>query len=275
MMEAQAIYDIFREKKVCVLVPTYNNAKTICEVLKGVLSYTDQVIVVNDGSTDNTLDALSRFAQVKIVSYSDNRGKGYALRKGMALARESGYHYAITIDSDGQHFPSDLPKFVHAVDINPSSIVIGVRNMNQASVPGKSSFGNKFSNFWFQVETGLKLQDTQSGFRLYPLREIEKMKFFTRKFEFEIEILVRSAWKGIAIAEVPVQVVYAEGRVSHFRPFHDFTRISILNTILVIIAFFYIKPRNFFRSIKKKTSGRQYELNSTIPMKQFSLEQHR
>ena len=128
--------------------------------------------------------------------------------------------------------------------------------MNQAAVPGKSSFGNKFSNFWFWFETGIRLPDTQTGYRCYPIRAMQGMKFFTRKFEFEIEVIVRSVWKGIPITFVPVNVYYppkAE-RISHFRPFTDFTRISILNTVLVTLALLYYKPRDFFRSIKKKTS---------------------
>ncbi len=127
--------------------------------------------------------------------------------------------------------------------------------MDQASVPGKSSFGHKFSNFWFKVETGVQMGDTQSGYRLYPVKLLQNFKFMTKKFEFEIEVMVRAVWSGIEITEVPVRVFYAEKgkRVSHFRPFKDFTRISILNTVLVTLALLYYKPRDFFRSIKKKT----------------------
>ncbi|MCA1917976.1 MAG: DUF2062 domain-containing protein, partial [Flavobacterium piscis] len=122
----------------------------------------------------------------------------------------------------------------------------------QENVPKKSSFGNKFSNFWFKFETGIALEDTQSGFRLYPLQLIPK-QFYTNKFEFEIEVIVRSAWKGIVVKNIPIQILYDPAeRVSHFRPFKDFTRISILNTVLVLNALLYIKPRDFFRRAKKK-----------------------
>ena len=165
-----------------------------------------------------------------------------------------GYEYALTIDSDGQHYPSDIPVFIEKLlEFQKPILLIGSRNMNQDSVPKKSSFGHKFSNFWFHFETGIKLTDTQSGYRLYPLLYIPK-KFFTKKFEFEIEIIVRTAWNGIPVQNVPIQVLYdPTERVSHFRPFRDFTRISILNTILVFIAIFYIKPRDFFWNIKKKS----------------------
>ena len=143
--------------------------------------------------------------------------------------------------------------------------------MDQASVPGKSSFGHKFSNFWFWFETGLTMSDTQSGYRLYPVKLLNNTNFITRKFEFEIEVLVMSAWRGIEITEVPVRVYYAdkENRVSHFRPFKDFTRISILNTFLVIIALLYIKPRDFFRGLKKKNSGKRSMINSSIHLKRI------
>jgi glycosyltransferase involved in cell wall biosynthesis len=252
------VSEIFRRKKVCVVVPTYNNAATIVAVLKNVLAYTDQVIVVNDGSTDNTLALLQQFPEVKIVTYSANQGKGYALRQGFKQAVASGYDYAITIDSDGQHYADDFPGFLDKLDDHPRAIIIGSRNMNQESVPGKSSFGNRFSNFWFWVETGIRRSDTQSGYRLYPVKELQHLRLFTRKYELEIEVIVRAAWSGIAVTEVPVKVFYPEKekRISHFRPFRDFGRISVLNTFLVTIAFLYIKPRDFFVRIKKKISVR-------------------
>jgi len=263
--------EMFKQKKVCVLVPTYNNEQTLGKVLSSLLPFTNQIIVVNDGSTDSTLRILEQFPQINLVSYPKNKGKGYALRTGFRFAVKSGYDYAITIDSDGQHFADDLHKFLTKLEDHPAAIIIGARNMDQASVPGKSSFGHKFSNFWFWVETGLTMSDTQSGYRLYPVKLLNKTNFITRKFEFEIEVLVMSAWRGIEITEVPVRVYYADkaNRVSHFRPFKDFTRISILNTFLVTIALFYIKPRDFFRGLKKKNSDRRFMISSSIPLKRI------
>lgn len=244
--------------RVCVIVPTYNNAKTLGHIISGVSAFTSHIIVVNDGSVDETEQVLASFPDIHKISYEKNTGKGWALRKGLARATELGYDYAITIDSDGQHFVKDIPAFIDKLEVTGDAIIIGARDMNQDSVPGKSSFGHKFSNFWFKVETGVAVPDTQSGYRLYPLQPLRTMKFFTRKYEFEIEVLVRSAWKGIKIESVPVSVYYApkETRVSHFRPFQDFTRVSILNTILVLITFLYIKPRDFLRNIFKKEQWR-------------------
>jgi uncharacterized protein (DUF2062 family) len=140
------------------------------------------------------------------------------------------------------------------IEQQPGSIIIGARNMEQASVPGKSSFGHKFSNFWFWVETGIKPADTQSGYRLYPVQRLKGFTWYTKKYEFEIEVIVRAAWSGVPVLFVPVTVYYApkETRVSHFRPFRDFSRVSVINTVLVIWAFLYIKPRDFIRNLGKK-----------------------
>lgn len=241
----------FERLRMCVIIPTYNNAATLAGVIRDVAGYTHAIIVVNDGSTDHTEEVLAEFNSLEVVRYPRNAGKGIALRRGFKKALEKGYEYAITIDSDGQHFAKDIPLFVEKLDKDGPALIMGARNMNQESVPGKSSFGNKFSNFWFKVETGIDCPDTQTGFRLYPIGQLRHMRFFTRKYEFEIEVLVRAAWKGIPVTSVPISVYYAppETRVSHFRPFKDFSRISVLNTVLVLITFLYIKPRNFFRSL--------------------------
>ncbi len=230
-------------------MPTYNNDETLSAVISGILEYTESIIVVNDGSTDNTADILDNFPNISCVEFKKNRGKGIALRKGFETALDIGYEYAISIDSDGQHEPSDIPGFIEVLEKEPGSLVVGARNMSQDGIPGKSSFGHKFSNFWYRVETGIKMPDTQSGYRLYPIKELSEINFYTRKFEFEIEVLVRAAWKGIPVKSIPIQVYYApaETRISHFRPFIDFFRISVLNSILVLLAFLYFRPVMYFR----------------------------
>ncbi|EPR70014.1 glycosyl transferase, family 2 [Winogradskyella psychrotolerans RS-3] len=239
----------------CVIIPTFNNPKTLKRVIEGVLNYTENIIVVNDGSTDITSKILEDYSQLEQIHFEENKGKGKALRAAFKHAESLGYVYAITIDSDGQHFPEDIPVFIEALEASEDKnlLLIGARNMSQKSVPKKSSFGNKFSNFWYWAETGIKLQDTQSGFRLYPIQHLKNLKFYTSKFEFEIEVIVKSAWSGTVVKNIPIEVLYDEDeRVSHFRPFRDFTRISILNTWLVILTLLYIKPRDFFRKLKKK-----------------------
>jgi glycosyltransferase involved in cell wall biosynthesis len=245
------VRESFNAYRVCVIIPTYNNAATLQKVIQDVSVYTSNIIVVNDGSSDNTPDILSQFPSVHLITYQPNAGKGWALRQGFDAAVKLNYQYAISIDSDGQHFAYDLPAFINQLMVDQNAVIIGARNMNQSTVPGGSNFGNKFSNFWFKVETGITAPDTQSGYRLYPLEPIKKMHFFSKKYEFEIEVLVRLAWSGVKVVSVPVTVYYApkEARVSHFRPYKDFFRISVLNTLLVLIAFLYVKPRDFFKSI--------------------------
>ncbi len=239
---------------ISILVPTFNNAQTLEKVLVGLLRFTDKIVVVNDGSTDETEEILQRFPQIHSISYQPNKGKGYALRKGLKAAWELGFSHAITIDSDGQHYPEDLEKFAAAIEATPTALIVGARNMEVENVPQKSSFGNRFSNFWFWVNTGLSLPDTQSGYRAYPLQKLAAKKYFTRKYEWEIEVMVRAAWSGVEVRSIPVRVYYpkAEERITHFRPFKDFTRISILNTVLVLIALLWIKPRDFVRSLFTK-----------------------
>ncbi len=259
MSNLEIITGEFADLKICVIIPTYNNAGTLAHIIADVAKYTQQIIIVNDGSTDDTVQIVKGFPFAQLISYPKNVGKGWALRKAFKHATAEGYDYAITIDSDGQHFAKDLPAFIEKLKTAPNAIIVGSRNMDQATIPGKSSFGHKFSNFWFKVETGVDCPDTQSGFRLYPLQLLKDTIFITRKYEFEIEVLVRSAWRGIALDAVPVTVHYEpkETRISHFRPFQDFSRVSILNTFLVIIAFAYIKPRDFFRSLFGKKKSRQ------------------
>ncbi|PJJ64835.1 DUF2062 domain-containing protein [Chryseobacterium geocarposphaerae] len=256
-MTLPEVQNAIAEKKICVLIPTYNNEKTLKRVIDGVLEYTENIIIVNDGSTDSTKEILSQYPQIDVINLPENRGKGNGLKTGFRKAKKSGYNYAITIDSDGQHYPDDIPVFVEALHNEREDVLlIGNRNMSQDGIPKKSNFGNRFSNFWFWFETGIKLEDTQSGYRLYPLHRIPK-KYFTPKFEFEIEIIVRTAWRHVQVKNVPVKVLYDPAeRVSHFRPFKDFTRISILNTILVTITLLYIIPRNFVNNFKKKSFKR-------------------
>lgn len=119
-------------------------------------------------------------------------------------------------------------------------------------MPGKNTFANRFSNFWFRLETGIRLEDTQSGYRAYPLETVPfSSHFLTGGYEFELEMIVFSAWKGIPVKNIPVRVYYPpEGeRVSHFRPLRDFTRISILNTMLVLYCLLWRWPVNFCKKL--------------------------
>ena len=224
-------------------------------MIDSVLPYGLKVIVVNDGSTDDTaalLKAKSAEAgeQMAVISYEKNRGKWNAISKGLSAAAADGFRYAITMDSDGQHFASNIPDFIEAAAARPGTLIVGSRTLQtEEDVPQKNIAANKFSNFWFRVQTFINLPDTQSGFRLYPVKEINRIRIVSGRYEGELEVLVRAAWRFIGITNIPIKVYYAPDneRVSHFRPFADFMRISLLNTVLTFAAFVWFYPRKLFR----------------------------
>lgn len=241
----------------CVVLPTYNNPKTLQKVIDGILIYTTDIIVVNDGSTDATTNILGQYPQIVQLHLPKNKGKGNALKIGFKHAVSLGFEYAITLDTDGQHFPYDIPNFIEALDasINKNILIIGDRNMNEADVFAQSAKGNRVSTYWMKAATGLQLRDSQSGFRLYPIKEMEGIRFMksTKKFEFEIETIVKSYWSGTEIMHVPIHVLYdMKERVSHFRPFMDIARMVVLYIWFLLVRLFYIMPRDVWRKLKKK-----------------------
>ena len=234
--------------KICVIIPVYNHSKTVKAVIEGVLAYELEVFVIDDGSTDDLQDVLQEFdGKITLISYPKNKGKGYALQCGFEAAQKAGYDYSLTLDADGQHRPEDIPLMLNALEQSPHSLILGSRRFNHKNMPSKNSFANRFSNFWFTVQTGQRLPDTQTGFRVYPLSEMKKIRLFTCRFEAELELLVRLAWKGIKIVPVETNVFYPpkSERVTHFRPCLDFLRISLLNTVLTVTAFVYGYPSIF------------------------------
>lgn len=236
----------------CIIIPTYNNQKTLARVIDGMLAITNHIIVVNDGSTDTTAQILTNYGnQITVVTHRANQGKGMALRNGFIEAIKQGYKYAITIDSDGQHYPDDLPKFLEQIETAPGTMIMGARNLSVEGMPGKNSFANRFSNFWFWVQTGIEMPDTQTGYRAYPLDAVSKQRFFTNRFEFEIEVIVKLAWVGVPFKSVPIKVLYDPNeRVTHFRPGPDFTRISLLNTYLTLLTLLWYLPKRLLQDGK-------------------------
>lgn len=147
MMKFQKSKERFDRLKACVIIPTYNNSSTLFEVISSVQEYTNNIIVVNDGSSDNSGDILKKLVTIEVLSFKKNKGKGWALRKGFQLANKKGYKYAISIDSDGQHFAMDLPNFLNKLDSVGDAIIIGARNMTNEDVPAKNSFAQKVFQF--------------------------------------------------------------------------------------------------------------------------------
>ncbi len=240
-----------RSRGICVIVPTYNNAGTIEDVVRRAFVFCKDVFVVVDGSTDDTVDRLKRLEnQPNIIELPENTGKGNALRAGFRQARSAGFAYAITLDGDGQHYPEDIPLFLEANRRHPGALIVGRRQgLDSVERSKSSSFANSFSNFWFFLQTLVPLKDTQTGYRLYPLKKLHGLRFLTSRYEAELELLVFSAWCGVRIVSQDVRVYYPprDERVSHFRPIRDFARISVLNVVLCLLALVFGLPLTLLR----------------------------
>lgn len=213
-----------------IIIPVYNHEQFIAEVIRQALTQHLPVIVVNDGSTDRTAEIIKDIDGITVLQHSHNQGKGAAILTGCAAAVSKGCDAAITIDGDGQHKPEDAQILLATGNTANRCIVVGRRKGMERgnNVPWTSRFGRKFSNFWVWVSGGPLIRDSQSGFRLYPIPEILQLGVRARKYQFEVEILVKARQHHIEIIEVPIQVVYQpQGkRVSHFRPWVDFMRNS-------------------------------------------------
>ena len=246
---------VLRERGICVVIPTYNNGGTIGGVVVGALEQCQDVIVVNDGSSDATSSILGNINAegLTVVTLDKNRGKGAALKAGFRKALEMGFAYAITLDGDGQHYPEDIATMLRANQEHPGALILGSRILEGADRSKGSSFANRFSNFWLWVQTGRRLEDTQTGYRLYPLRKLYGLSLLTSRYEAELELLVFASWHGVDLVPVPVNVYYPprEERVSHFRPGMDFARIVVLNTVLCLLAVVYGLPLRIWRFVMK------------------------
>lgn len=249
------------ENEVCAVIPTYQNAKTLLKVVADVHRVVDTVFVVDDGSNDGTAALLDKATgnerPEKVLTHPKNCGKGAALKTGLTYARQQGFRYAVTVDADGQHRADDIPALLKAVEEEPDALAIGSRGLQHENMPAKSTFANRFSNFWFALQTLQRLPDTQSGLRIYPLRRLHGLRWMSARYEAELTLLVFSAWAGVKLLPVPVSVYYPprDQRVTHFRPGRDFTRISVLNTLLCFLMVVYGWPRIFCRQIARGVKG--------------------
>lgn len=218
----------------CVL-PVYNNGRTVKGIADECRLYLNNVLVVDDGSTDADIPGMFAETDISVIRHEENRGKGEAIITAAKYIAEKGGLFMITIDADGQHYPENINEFVPLLLDDDSSIVIGCRNFNAENIPGSSRFGRKFANFWLRVETGVSISDCQSGFRAYPVKHLLRLKLHGAHYDFESEVLARAVWAGLELKTVEVDVWYPEPqkRISAFRPVLDNIRISIMHARLV------------------------------------------
>ena len=226
--------------RIGIVIPTYNNPKTIRDVVESVLAHTLQPVYVFDDGSDIPVETLVKpHPRVKICRVNQRSGKGATIARAIRHLVSDGLTHMLTLDGDGQHLARECKKLIEMAKIDPWSLIIGHREMEKtADVPQISTFGRKFSNFWVKYQTNIPISDSQSGMRLYPLFPLQLMEFWTTQFDFEIEVLIRLIWKGVSVREVDIAVYYPPPgtRVSHFNKLWDNVRISILNTILVCVS---------------------------------------
>jgi len=216
-------------------VPVFNNGATVKGIASECRLYLNNVLVVDDGSTDADIPGMFAETDISVICHEKNLGKGEAIMTAAKYIAGKGGLFMITIDADGQHYPKDLNKFMPFLSDADSAIVIGCRNFNAEKIPKSSRFGRKFANFWLRVETGVSIGDCQSGFRAYPIKYLLELKLHGSRYDFESEVLARAVWAGLELKTVDVDVWYPEPRkrISAFRPVLDNIRISIMHARLV------------------------------------------
>ena len=245
------------KSEIAVVIPVYNNHETLRDVVKRTLEVQDTVIVVDDGSTipvKNILEGLLH--KIHLVRHDKNKGKGKAILSSVSVALKLGMTHIVTVDADAQHHPEDIINFIPMIKKNPFAILVGCRDFSSPNIPGSTRFGRKFSNFWLRLQTGKSLGDAQSGFRAYPLFVLENLNLREKRFSFEIEVLVKAAWAGIELMDVPVSVYYPhkDKRVSHFNKFSDNLQLTILNTHLTMRS---VLPWPHRKIINDEMSGKK------------------
>ena len=243
----------------CIIIPSYQARATLADVIEGLLTEIpsvgrDDVIVVDDGSVDGTAD-VARTHGVRVASHSRNRGKGAALRTGLAEAAQLGYHAALTVDADGQHPPHAARAVLEASD-DPNDLVLGVRDLVAAGAPRANQFSNRFSNVVLSGFARKRMSDTQCGLRRYPIAATLSLGCRAEGYAFEAEILLRAVAANIRIREVPVDVIYPpeEERVTHFDSVRDPARIvaAVLRT-MADVHVLRNAPRTAVRVEKQET----------------------
>jgi glycosyltransferase involved in cell wall biosynthesis len=214
----------------CVAIaPTYNNAGTLPDILQRIEATGYPLIVVNDGSTDDTPAILDAWQEGRSPDAAIRRdhaarsGKAAALQTGFAEARRRGYTHAVTIDTDGQLDPEQIPDLLAAASAQPRALVIGMRDDSRPDYPGRSRVGRRFSNLAIRIASGARVADSQCGFRVYPLGVLAVVRCSAKQYGWEAEVITRAAWAGCPIVNVPVRCRYfpEETRVSHFRPWRE------------------------------------------------------
>ncbi|OQY06642.1 MAG: hypothetical protein B6I22_04925 [Desulfobacteraceae bacterium 4572_123] len=228
---------IQQDMKIIIVIPVYNHSTTLPGLVNGALAVHDDVIVVDDGSTDKSADTLAGL-NVHLINHEKNLGKGAAIKTATRAARKLGMTHIVTIDANGRYDSADFHLFAEAVKENADSIIVGRRNFQKSEVPILYRFSRYLANFWFQVQTGVNLSDVRCTFRAYPLAVLENLTLRTRRNSFEVEVLTKAAWAGVALNEVNIYGYF------HRLEKHKFNIIFFMDNLRVTLFNFHLTMRS-------------------------------
>ena len=222
------------QSDICAIIPAYNAAATVGQVIRGALNHVSCVLVADDGSVDDTGRIASK-AGATVITINKNRGKGHALKQLFNLAMERGFDAVVSLDADGQHDPTDIPLFLNAHRANPNELILGSRMMEKEKIPRGRYNSMHIARFFVSLAANQYVEDTQCGYRLYPLGVIKKLTLTAERYTTETEILIKAGDTGTIIRHVPIRAIY-ENNVSHFRPVLDVDDITAY-----IISYLWVK----------------------------------
>jgi glycosyltransferase involved in cell wall biosynthesis len=207
-----------------IVIPCYQGAATVGRVVEGAKASGLPVLVVDDGSSDDSAAVAERAGADVVLRHAANHGKGAALATAFAFAQKRGLQAVLSMDADGQHDPAEIPSLLEAHRGNPRALIVGVRSFAPEDMPRRSRIGNRISTWWISRYAGRTHTDTQSGFRVYPAALFD-VALRSRRFETETELLLRAARRHVPLIEVPIRTIYGPDRVTHFHGFRDTMKI--------------------------------------------------
>ncbi len=220
MVYVQKILDSANPMKTCIIIPSHNESNTIAGLISQVRSLKLDLVVIDDGSADNTAVIAEKNGAV-VIRNALNQGKGASLIRGFEYCLKNNFDAAITMDGDGQHLPEDIPNFISLAEKKEEvGLIIGNRMFNRGNMPFIRVMTNKFMSWLLSKIIRQKIYDSQCGFRLIKRKVLEELSLKTHKFEIESEIIIEAGRKGFIIESIPIQTVYRKER-SHINPFVD------------------------------------------------------
>ncbi|MFO7896161.1 MAG: glycosyltransferase family 2 protein [Candidatus Cloacimonadales bacterium] len=215
-------------QQVAVIVPIYNAEKYLPELIGRIAQQIPRqnIIAVNDASQDSSA-SICQELQIETINFSHNRGKGAALQAGFKYALERGFSHAFSIDSDLQHLPEDIPRFLTQLAQTEADLIIGCRKFSLKTMPWPRIFSNSTTSKIVSLVSKSKIYDSQSGYRLYHLKPLQKMKFRSERYQFETEVILKLAKKNGSFSFVPIDTIYTDqvSYISHFRDIGNFIKI--------------------------------------------------